>query len=353
MVIEVSERNRGRAMRYLYGHSIGNDISSLDPTHIKVAYLGSGWVNFIRNPMAIQKIIVQPNPPTDPKALCQIANIIGWDRIRLMNNIHAKVYIHLNADNSGEAVVGSPNLSQNGLGGGLYEAAIAFDFSSSEEGGVELMQGFNDAWEMAGSEYPTQQDKLAKIASLQEDFESWKEHNHPTHQARGNLDCENNFPLLCWYSPGRDWKVAEEAKLHLPTELEGFSLEEAIEHSIDIESEADRIFFSNQIGRWVIIFRKHRGGPNPQLGRIYGVIEKAFYYTDDPKSVLGSALIEYDDEAAPFDAEEKIFRNEFKRLAFDRRYSDIFSENYEFYWSDERIQLMKSFCLELRQCGVL
>jgi phosphatidylserine/phosphatidylglycerophosphate/cardiolipin synthase-like enzyme len=192
-------------MTYLSGQSIGNDVVKLRPNHVMVAYLGADWATFLPNIKEIERLVVQPNPPTNPQALKNIAAIIGWDKIQFLDNLHAKVYYRLNPDRtSGKAIVGSPNLTNNGLGGnGLYEAAVRFDFKVTTTGSpADLLTSFDSVWEMAETQYPDEASKIGRLEKLAEDYKKYLHkgvsHISPSPDA-------GTTPSICQY--GSEWKM--------------------------------------------------------------------------------------------------------------------------------------------------
>lgn len=159
-------------MKYYSGNSIGSKVIDLKPNHIMVAYLGADSKRFLPEIKNVARLIVQPNPPTNPRAIEDIIKIIGWDKIQFLDNIHAKVYINLNeARGSGKAIVGSPNLTANGLGGsGLYEAAVQFDFTENKDGKPhEVVASFNEVWKTACDKYDSEESKKTRLEKLKKD----------------------------------------------------------------------------------------------------------------------------------------------------------------------------------------
>lgn len=191
-------------MTYLSGQAIGGDVLKLQPNHVMVAYLGVDWRTFLPNIEDVERLVVQPNPPTNPQALRDIIKIIGWDKVRFLDNLHAKVYVRLNPDGKGKAIVGSPNLTANGLGGsGLYEAAVRFDFDVTKAGSPGgLLASFDTVWDKAGAQYPDEASKESRLERLVEDSKKYwgKGVSHiNTHPDTGKI------PSICDY--GSEWKM--------------------------------------------------------------------------------------------------------------------------------------------------
>lgn len=96
----------------------------LQPTHIAVAYLGSAWREYLPDLSSLEEIVVSPTIGSNPNALKELlgeADRHGF-KVLLSENLHAKLFIGQSA-----CLIGSPNLSQNGFGGGLNEAAVVLE----------------------------------------------------------------------------------------------------------------------------------------------------------------------------------------------------------------------------------
>ncbi len=104
-------------MKIVFGNDIAAAIHECNPKYIAVAYIGKDWRKFIPEPKKLKCIVISPTLGTNPNAVSDLVNEIGWDKVEFLDELHAKVYIGAKS-----VVSGSANLTHNGLSGyGLYE----------------------------------------------------------------------------------------------------------------------------------------------------------------------------------------------------------------------------------------
>lgn len=110
-------------MRFLpNSEEILQAIREIQPGRLAVAYIGRDFDQFV-NPEWIDQIVLSPTPGSNPHAIRQLVDATGWERIEFIPELHAKLYL-----GGKSAVVGSANLSRNGLDvGGLWEAGVYVD----------------------------------------------------------------------------------------------------------------------------------------------------------------------------------------------------------------------------------
>lgn len=93
----------------------------IHPTHVAVAYLGANWKEYLDDVEQLKEIIISPTLGSNPDALEELLDLT-WNQelsVYFLTNLHAKIYIGRES-----CLIGSANLSYNGFGGGLEEAAI-------------------------------------------------------------------------------------------------------------------------------------------------------------------------------------------------------------------------------------
>ena len=96
-------------------------LTDVAPTHVAVAYLGSGWQSYLTDLDTLEEIVVSPTIGSYPGALTELldeAKQRGF-RVYFRKTLHAKLFIGDDA-----CLIGSANLSRNGFDGGLNEAAV-------------------------------------------------------------------------------------------------------------------------------------------------------------------------------------------------------------------------------------
>lgn len=132
-------------------------LKELNPSKIAVAYVGADWDRYI-NPAALKEIILSPTYGSNPQAIEAIINEIGIDNVLFLNNLHAKLYL-----GSQSALLGSCNLSYNGIGGGLEEAAVLINDKTMLAKLNDLYAHYKKAAQQA---YPTTEAKIEKLTQL-------------------------------------------------------------------------------------------------------------------------------------------------------------------------------------------
>ena len=298
-------------MKFIIGKNLGTKVRALDPNHIMVAYVGMDWKRFIPNPGRIQKIIIQPNPPTNHLAVRQIVSHVTWDCVRFMSNLHAKVYLNIQSDESGKcsgkAIVGSPNLTDNGLGGnGLYEAATEFDFKCTEDGdeNIDILGAFDEAWELAGKEYPDCKSKEEKLRELEEN--NIPPDPNPPKKYVNFCKYEEEWKKDFWPV----WYTTEKDLIYSDNVTQ--SQQDRIRDRITI-SGRDVLSNANKTGYWILQWKiTQRGTVNSRAGfnwmYVHEVIPNALDPQDADYTDYSTLLVEYEDlhiPAPPFSLDKR------------------------------------------------
>lgn len=160
-------------------HEIREALSDIKPKQVAVAYVGSGWSKFV-NANRLKEIRVSPTLGSNPKAIEELMNAIGYENVYFLDELHAKIYLDKNA-----AVIGSCNLSDNAMGdGGLLECAVLIDESEHIKTPHDTFDGYKN---VAKEKYPTRKEKIEKLRKLLKDSDAvaWNvsmgaEENPPT-----------------------------------------------------------------------------------------------------------------------------------------------------------------------------
>ena len=84
-------------------------LSELSPTHVAVAFIGRDWRRYLDSGR-LEQVVVSPGLGTNPAAVVDLAEKIGWDRVLLLDELHSKLY--WSADS---VLIGSANLSRAAL----------------------------------------------------------------------------------------------------------------------------------------------------------------------------------------------------------------------------------------------
>lgn len=189
-----------------FGKNIAQSIKNTNPNKIAVAYLGIEWKKYI-DPKIINFIIISPTLGSNPKAIEEMVTKIGWDKIYFNESLHAKIY-----KSSTQAIIGSANLSTNGLSGNnLIECCVSIT-KDSELQGIDLfleelkMKSIHDEKEKIK--------KLEKLKKIFSDFECMKENIARTTKDEHLVDINNARIHVCW-GQNITLKYTEKAKKEL------------------------------------------------------------------------------------------------------------------------------------------
>ncbi|WP_295440891.1 phospholipase D-like domain-containing protein [uncultured Thiodictyon sp.] len=134
-------------------------LKSIKPVRIAVALVGEDWRRYVVDPGLLEAVIVSPKPGSNPFAIEELGDAIGWDKLYLLEDLHSKLYIGKEA-----AFLGSPNLSANGFGdNGNYELGVLL---TNEKSIKKLNIIFEYYRKQANADYPTKQKKTVTSRPL-------------------------------------------------------------------------------------------------------------------------------------------------------------------------------------------
>lgn len=145
-------------MQLVHGSEIQRALREILPTRIAVAYVGIDWATYIEANL-LKEIVLSPTLGTNPSAIMEIADQLGWENVHFLDNLHAKIYL-----GEARAAVGSFNLTANGLSAeGLEEAGFVVQESRALAGLHALLESYKS---QAVAMYPTTEEKLERVAAL-------------------------------------------------------------------------------------------------------------------------------------------------------------------------------------------
>lgn len=147
-------------MEILKGFDIANGLKQIKPRKIAVAFIGSDYDSYLDDSClnALDSIILSPTEGSNPKAISKLVKSIGWEKVHFLSRLHAKIYI-----GKDETIIGSSNLSRNGLIGdcsGLYEVCVKIESRD------EVDEIFNEILNEACEEFPDEQSKQKALEKL-------------------------------------------------------------------------------------------------------------------------------------------------------------------------------------------
>lgn len=148
-------------MQILSNPGISEAIKKIKPTKIAVAFIGIDWKKYLSEDILdnLESIVISPTEGSNPDAIRDLADRIGWDKIHFQKRLHAKIYI-----GKDYAIVGSANLSFNGLSGddqGLFEVCVKVETT------YEINDIYNSILTEADRCYPTDESKKKAVVNLQ------------------------------------------------------------------------------------------------------------------------------------------------------------------------------------------
>lgn len=147
-------------MEILKGSDIANGLKQIKPHKIAVAFIGSDYDSYLDDSClnALDSIVLSPTEGSNPKAISKLVKSVGWEKVHFLSRLHAKIYI-----GKDETIIGSSNLSKNGLIGnenGLYEICVK---TKSNE---EFDEIFNEILNEAYEEFPDVRSKQKALDDL-------------------------------------------------------------------------------------------------------------------------------------------------------------------------------------------
>lgn len=282
-------------MKLLTGPEIQKAIKECAPKRIAVAFVGADWVDYIPAD-GLKQIIIWPSPGTSPRGFKQLVDKLGWDNVFLLDHLHAKIYL-----GESSAVIGSANLSRNGLGpGGNIEACI----STSDIGPLNDL--FAQLLVFAKQNYPT---KAAKV----ERFERHQQLSMELSASRLE-ESRNGAPNILDFDPssGSQFYVS----WHLGGRGDRKEKLEAIDDDVrDAMPVARRDTF--ELNRWMLMWRitnddRPHKTANLEWLYIHERMKDGFKDKDYPDAALELKLEERPPE--PFILDENV-RNAFMEVA--------------------------------------
>lgn len=308
---------------------------------IAVAFIGDGASKSINKKARDVKIICNLTMNgTNPAEVKNMIERFGAENVKQIDNLHAKLYI-----GSDYAIVGSANMSANGLGTqptGLREAG--YKFKLDQPSGQRSLDWFDDVlWE--GAREISDQDLI-------EAAENWR---HRDRLRNGDLKSDfrnicnydfddKYFPLLDWIG-NADYDVLDDQSID-GQYLGGWdSFNDAVDNGLDIECNEDFSHLTSD--RWILTFYPRRN-TKPFWTQLSGIVlVNSFIYKcqSNPSSVV---VVKKGATKGPFDIDD-IFVENFRDLLFgSEKYSNLRQLDYDGCWFHPRVDQMRDFWKELQ-----
>lgn len=257
-------------------------IKEVNPSRVAVAFVGSDWKEYV-NTDRLDEIIVSPTFGSNPRAIREIKEAVGWDRVHFLDNLHAKLYL-----GERSAAIGSFNLTKNGLSGaGLEELGVITEDPAHLE---RLATEFKRLRALAIERYPSVKRKERQLAELDRlwnrsvaegivtsrdpelrifDYQPVSEHNLSVIWCR-NVDVFRDEGVLVTKDPS----------------LSEATFEDSVSNWITALNDDDI-----QVGTWVLLWKARKDGKpddreNPYWLYVHHAIEDAIKNDDYKKIVI-------------------------------------------------------------------
>lgn len=309
--------------------AIKNLLQSETRLHISVAFIGNGASQLIGQQAKQVKIICNLTMGgTNPKEVANLIGRFGNDNVKQIDNLHAKLYI-----GTEYAIVGSANMSTNGLGiqpTALREAGYKFKIDHQNE--KDTADWFDTLWNEA---------KGITEKNLKDAEDKWNSRDRARNgdwKANSGSICDYDFdrpdfPLLDWIGTN-DSEILNDQPID-KSSLGGWdTLAEANDNGVDIQCKDDLSHL--RADRWILNF--------------YPGNKKDPYWLQLSGNILNGsvAVSKRGSTSGPFKI-DKDFVNEFRTLLFgSKKYSDLVNENFKDCWFHPRIPMMQEFWKELQ-----
>jgi hypothetical protein len=196
-------------MRILTGTKIHQAILEVRPSQIAVAYVGADWRTYLGESVP-NEVIISPTFGSFPRAINEIAEELGWKNVHLLRELHAKIYL-----GETSAVVGSSNLTKNGLSGTiLEEVGVLLDDDQPLQ---DLRDIYASLRERAQQQFPTEEAKQAEVKRLMRDWRIAAAEGiiaSPSKELSNIVDftlSDNNGFHVAWYRPDPSVKLDADA----------------------------------------------------------------------------------------------------------------------------------------------
>ncbi len=326
-------------MRFLSARELDQairDIASAPAPRCAVAFWGRGATKLFRTGERARLICNLRAGGTNPHEI--EALLKDGHEVRQNDALHAKVYI-----GGGRAVVGSANLSANGLG---LEAA---EVGHWIEAGVvirdlgEVSAWFEAVWRKPETRGITKADARS-AKRLWENRRSCK----PSLTSFRHFDVESDrLPLVVWHAPGEtrvNFKSVEEQ-----IGLKGEAAQRAVEDSIEVQGPAEEPLLRE--GTWLLWWKLNADGtPSrrspPTWLRCGRLVRSAARYGKERKW-RDVVLNEPGLAPEPFACDDERFVRVFREVISLPQFQALREEDYEPPFIPSRIGVMKRFWREL------
>lgn len=298
---------------------IRNTLRELEPQSIAVAYVGSGWKQYVSTEH-LREIVLSPTLGSNPRAIEEIMNALGHENVYFLDTLHSKIYLGAHA-----ALLGSCNLSDGGISdGGRLEAAIVLTDADAMCQLAVQIEGYKKA---ASKLYDTQRKKLARLRKLKVQSERA--------QWYGVADIRSKIPTIRDYESRLD-------RIHVvwcgsfEDEFDEKQIGLAVHEAKDVGPET---YFNGTLqfleaddvrpGDWVLCWKCNNDGMPRKAGEVSWLyvhhVVSGGYKTDDYPKLAGEAKAKFLRRPAPPFALDKSTKGLIRKTLASRRFPEMLS----------------------------
>ena len=329
-------------MKILYdSKQIKASLKKVCPAKIAVAYIGKDFKKYI-DPQAVESIIISPTLGSNPMAIGELQEIIGWKKILFKDDLHAKFYI-----GKDYAIIGSANLTNNALGAkGLVEVCIEFDRKRESSAFDELTKIFERLADEVKNK--TVEEKKSMLQRLHLKWRSLI----PTIGNNGEPQLFDSYSIekngifyLVWYEGNREKTNAEAYEKVYGEEWESYT-----ENEIDVATDDIQIISPNN---WVLIWKKRitegeyaHKQTGPEWIYIHRIIKNASGDTNYPHALVQESGVAT--PPVPFEIDEN-FRDSFRKVINRNEFRLYRTQGENIWHTKNTLNLFESFVEELRK----
>ncbi|WP_320172972.1 phospholipase D family protein [Maridesulfovibrio sp.] len=325
-------------MKLLKTGEIRGAVERCEPERIAVAYVGLDWEKFI-DKEKVKEVVVSPTEGSNPKGIQSLVDCLSWDNVHFLDNLHCKFYI-------GEqtAILGSPNLSRNGIAeAGLEEAAVEItDLREIEN----LSSYFSEIKQSAMKKYPAEEMKKQALSDL---YNIWRERE----RSNGAEEIEEDGEELL------DYAVLSETDFYIAW----YGVCDNVEYRGDIENYESLIDDEMHLaagdkirkGKWVLCWKvTSKNRPDMQVKPhwlfIDELFENAVYIENEEYDYTTVAVMRSDKEPVkpPFELTPNVIRA-FKELIGSEKYLSTFVGGEGVFYIKDTFPVFKQFMADWKK----
>jgi hypothetical protein len=184
-------------------HDLREQVKRLRPMSVAVAFIGAGWKDYITVRPEL-RVVVSPGLGSNPRAIVELADALGWDNVLLLEDLHAKLYVGQDA-----VLIGSANLSRNAFEPGRQREVCVM--LRDEESLSQAQKIFERYVSLARDAFPTEQECIDRVEKLRRQRRHAQAHGVPlpdSDERSGDEPTpEDLLPTFGHYRPDRDGRV--------------------------------------------------------------------------------------------------------------------------------------------------